>query len=257
MRLRVRRIVRVLVVMGTEDFAMQTVQLVVMAKPVTPGRVKTRLIGRLDKYQAATIHAAMLRCVLARTQAHVASRCGTTRMVLAVDDALIAAEGRDGPIDTAGSVGVEVPRCWHIATQGPGDLGERLERVWRRNPGPIIFFGVDSPDVPRAVLRAILPRLAEADVAVGPVDDGGYWTIACGRCEPRIFRGIDWGSPRVYHQTVLAVNRAGLSVARLPAWHDVDRLEDLTDLQTRLEAATETPLRDLRAELNRVCGNTR
>ena len=99
----------------------------------------------------------------------------------------------------AGS-GAGARRAWQVGQpvrvldQGEGDLGRRLDRVWRAagTASPIAFFGADSPDVPDAALREIPAALAECDVAVGPVEDGGYWTLAARRYQPRLLAGIDW-----------------------------------------------------------------
>jgi hypothetical protein len=124
-----------------------------------------------------------------------------------------------------------------IVDQGPGDLGDRLDRIWRiiAPSQPVAFFGCDSPDVPREAIEAIAPALEDHDVAIGPSADGGYWTLAAARYHPALLRGIDWGTENVYHATLSRAEEAGLSVHRLPMWADVDRIDDLRDLQARLD----------------------
>src|SRR5438034_16264 len=43
---------------------------------------------------------------------------------------------------------------------------------------------------------------------------------------PPIFEGIAWGGSRVLAATVKRVSAAGLRLALLPPWYDVDTLED-------------------------------
>jgi len=216
------------------------VAVVVMTRPACAGQVKTRLTaargGTLTDAQAAAVHAAMSRCVLGRLSQWSAIK------------GFIAVEG--GRVNPPGARPVQVPSGWSVLDQGTGDLGQRLGRVWRRvGGGPIAFFGVDSPDVPAEALAAAIEAARSHDVAAGPVDDGGYWTLAAVRYRAELLVGIDWGTDRVYHQTSQAARRLGLRLQALPAWHDVDGPADLAALQRRLVSADEPMLRQLRDEI--------
>ena len=46
-----------------------------------------------------------------------------------------------------------------------------------------------------------------------------------------VFSGIDWGSERVLHQTLAALDAAGLSYSLLPELRDVDRPQDLDEAE--------------------------
>lgn len=211
-----------------------------MAKPAVPGRVKTRLMTELSAEQAAAVHVAMSECVLDRLREHVPG------------DHVIAMAGDWGPgINRLG----QASDAWRTIDQGTGDLGQRLDHVWRTlGGGPVVFFGVDSPDVPSDVLVSIPASIEEADAAVGPVDDGGYWALAARAYAPALLRGIDWGGSSVYHQTRQAARSAGLALAELPRWHDVDEPADLRALLTRLADAAEPDLRRLRDQLESIKG---
>ncbi len=212
-----------------------------MAKAPEPGRVKTRLTARLSAEAAAAAHAAMMACVLTRVAAHLSAK-----PVLALAGRLPAEE-----VGAATGLEVAVDPAYEVVDQGEGDLGERLASVWRRvGGGRAVFFGVDSPDVPIGHLGAIPAALAEHDAAVGPVDDGGYWTLAANRLEPALLAGIDWGTANVYHQTRAAAGRAGLDLADLPPWRDVDEPADLDALCRRLRSADEPALIELRRRLD-------
>lgn len=200
---------------------------VLMAKMPAIGAVKTRLTvpgacGRAMGARAAVEVAwAMLACTAARL-----GRGG--RLVLAV---------------TPDGSGTEVARRLEAGTrpriidQGPGDLGRRIDRVWRTlgTQRPVAFFGADSPDIPDAVLAEIPAALLSADLAIGPTHDGGYWTLAAASHHPAVLDQIDWGSSNVYDQTCRRAAEAGLMVHQLPAWRDVDIQEDVDALRTRLK----------------------
>ena len=52
----------------------------------------------------------------------------------------------------------------------------------------------------------------------------------------RLFESIHWGTGRVLRQTRAAVRACGLSCHELPAWHDVDRPDDLDRVAREIRA---------------------
>ena len=141
--------------------------------------------------------------------------------------------------------------------QGRGDLGRRIDHVWRAiGGGPALFLGADSPDVPGTALAGVPVALARAEAAVGRVPDGGYWALAGRRLYPDLLAGIDWGTPRVYHQTLEAGRRGGLKLVDLAPWFDVDNIGDLQALRRRLGVRPgrhpDAALDDLRRALDHV-----
>ena len=224
-----------------------------MAKPAVAGRVKTRLIGGISALQAAAVHAAMLRCVLARVTMAFATRVDC-RLILALDMALAGADW-----DWMGVMpqhGLDVR--WLVMEQAQGHLGQRMLAVWRQvGGGRILFLGADSPDVPLAAVVGVLPALETADAVMGRVEDGGFWTVAAQRLTPTLFDRIDWGTGSVYHQTFAAAERAGLTLVEAPSWFDVDEPADLEKLRLRLNTCTESALVQLRMGLDRICEGER
>jgi rSAM/selenodomain-associated transferase 1 len=194
---------------------------VIMVKRPEPGAVKTRLVepGGVSASVAADIARAMLACIARRLDRIMP-------VVLAVTP------------DGCGRDLAHALSLSHLPTvdQGSGDLGERLDRVWRtQDPHePIAFFGCDSPDVPIDAIEAIVPALRDHDVAIGPTLDGGYWTLAASRYLPALLDQIDWGGENVYDQTLARARDAALRVHRLPEWVDVDRAVDVLALHQRL-----------------------
>ena len=109
--------------------------------------------------------------------------------------------------------------------QGPGDIGQRMLRVFRSlPPGPAIIVGSDIPDLaPEHVARGFA-ALGRADMVLGPAEDGGYWLIGLGPRARTIdpFKGVRWSSPWALSDTELGLP-AGLRLAL------VDRLADVDD----------------------------
>jgi glycosyltransferase A (GT-A) superfamily protein (DUF2064 family) len=72
-------------------------------------------------------------------------------------------------------------------------------------------------------------------VVLGPADDGGYYLVALrGAPAPGLFTNVPWSGPDVFSVTQTRARTAGLTVALLPPWYDVDVLADLRRLQTDL-----------------------
>ncbi len=204
---------------------MRDVSVIVMAKSPVVGRVKTRLFkgGVYSPAGACAVYEAMLACVVARVD-RVARELGAG-CVLAVDEASVMPERFVLP-------------GWEVVEQGGGDLGERLDRQWQRLGGRgVVFLGVDCPDVPSSSLEQAIRVAAgegEHPAAVGPTSDGGYWTLSAVRYLPALLRGIDWGTDKVYDQTLAAGASAGVAVGSLTGWHDVDEPGDVAALAGRL-----------------------
>ena len=109
--------------------------------------------------------------------------------------------------------------------QGPGDIGQRMLRVFRSlPPGPAIVVGSDIPDLAPAHVARGFAALGSADVVLGPAVDGGYWLIGLGPRARAIdpFKGVRWSSRWALADTERALP-AGFRLAL------VDRLADVDD----------------------------
>ncbi|MCG8618601.1 MAG: TIGR04282 family arsenosugar biosynthesis glycosyltransferase, partial [Desulfobacterales bacterium] len=119
----------------------------------------------------------------------------------------------------------------HYTPQGPGDLGDRLDRAFHdafaQNHRAAVAVGADCPGLTPAHVRLALRALRTRHIAIGPAHDGGYYLLATKKHHPQLFQNIDWGSDRVLAQTLDAAARLGLSVAQLPPLDDIDRPPDL------------------------------
>jgi rSAM/selenodomain-associated transferase 1 len=132
---------------------------------------------------------------------------------LAVTPDGFAREGRFWPLD--------VPRL----PQGRGDLGVRMARPFRYlPPGPVVVVGSDIPDLRRRHVAQAFRLLRRVDVVFGPARDGGYWLIGHRRRPfvPSLFKDVSWSTEHALAQTR----------ANVPAWHTVEQLEMLEDVDT-------------------------
>lgn len=194
--------------------------IVVMAKAPRAGEVKTRLTPPLTHAEAADLAACFVRDTFA-----------TARRV--AREAFVAYTPADGraPLEEL------LPGHDLFIEQRGADLGARLSAVIAeasaRGLGPLLVVGADSPTLPREFLSEALRALAagEADIALGPVEDGGYYAVAVPRPVEGLFDGVAWSTARAYEGTAENAERLGLKILRLPAWYDIDTREDLNRLR--------------------------
>ncbi|MBK6584078.1 MAG: glycosyltransferase [Gammaproteobacteria bacterium] len=120
-----------------------------------------------------------------------------------------------------------------IREQGPGDLGQRMQRALSlalSDYPAAILVGSDCPGFDPAYLLEATRILARTDAVLGPACDGGYVLIGFSRMHEAVFEGPAWGS-----DSVLAAQRARLLALgqrweELPLRADIDRPEDLWQL---------------------------
>jgi len=187
------------------------------------GRVKTRLAATIGEHAALDAHEALLRGTIERLR-------GAAEYALALhvegDPAALRVHGLPIEPQVQGDLGARMQAAMasmvgggqEIHTTIAGKPAPTLERV------PVgIVVGGDCPLLARAHVVSAIRSLHEgADVALVPVEDGGYVLIGMKACEPSLFTGIDWGSPRVLTQTLARAQSRRLRVAlQEPLW-DVD-----------------------------------
>src|SRR5947209_8726095 len=97
-----------------------------------------------------------------------------------------------------------------------------------------IVIGSDSPHIGRDIVASARRALDEADVVLGPADDGGYYLIAM-REPYDVFRSIPMSTSRVLQMTIELARSQGLKVSTLETLFDVDELPDLLRLAQLLQ----------------------
>jgi uncharacterized protein len=95
----------------------------------------------------------------------------------------------------------------------------------------VVLVGSDLPSLPPAHVIDAFTALATHDVVMGPSQDGGYYLVGLKQAEPRLFANLEWGSARVYHDTLLIARALQLTVATIPPWFDIDTRGDLASIQ--------------------------
>ena len=120
--------------------------------------------------------------------------------------------------------------------QHDGDLGVRLygalDRGLATGHPKVVILGSDSPTLPAQHIRWLLN--CDADVALGPTLDGGYYGIACRKISPMMFDAVRWSSVNALRDTTGGIERCEMSYEIGPEWFDVDTPEDLHRMRANL-----------------------
>jgi glycosyltransferase A (GT-A) superfamily protein (DUF2064 family) len=154
----------------------------------------------------------------------------------------------------AGVLGAALPPTVIVP---PGDVGiamcYAIDCALDHRATQVALIGSDLPSLPPAHVEAAFARLdAGADIVLGPAEDGGYYLIAATAPHPELFTGITWSTETVFAQTVAKVAAAGLTLATLPPWYDIDTGEDLRHCAADLAAHPDHPATATRAFLRRI-----
>ena len=196
--------------------------LVIMAKAPLPGDVKTRLVPPLSPEEAAELS----RCLLLDLIEELKSfRSGDLFIAFTpVEHAAFFSGIADGRF-------VCIPQRGH-------DLGERMKHIFEdlfsKGYKNIVVIGSDLPVFPSRFLQDAFMALDGSGYSVtfGPSRDGGYYLIGMNRYVPEIFQGIPWSSNSVLSTTVHKLSALELAPYFVPAWFDIDTIEDLGYLES-------------------------
>ena len=182
-----------------------------------PGVTKTRLLPVLTPEQCAGLHWAFLKDL--------------AQVYENVDAHLFVAYTADENWEALKPV---FPTARDFFPQEGADLGEKMYNAIARVLGlgyeAVVLTGADLPLLEPRHLLGGFAALENADLAMGPTSDGGYYLIGMKQPRREVFAISGYGGNSVYERTVAAAKNAGLSVAAAPVCDDVDTPEDLRRL---------------------------
>ncbi|WP_411901405.1 TIGR04282 family arsenosugar biosynthesis glycosyltransferase [Methylorubrum thiocyanatum] len=205
-----------------------TVALGIMCKAPRPGVTKTRLARVVGAERAAALSGCFLRDVAAGIASLPA-------------DLGARGYGVYAPAGTEEELRALLPEGFRLLLQEGEDLGAALAGAVRALIGPLghagaVLINADSPSLPPALLvQAVEALRAPGDrVVLAPASDGGYVLIGLKAEHPELFADIPWSTPAVYAATCARAAAAGLPVAALPMWYDIDDGETFAILEAEL-----------------------
>lgn len=205
---------------------------IVMAKRPAPGVTKTRLSPTLTPAQAAELYERLLLDTIDAIERR--TDCTT---VIAID--------QPESTDYFAAIAPDIEQVEQLA---PGDshaeLGDRLNTVLTaclaRGFSQVFAVGSDSPDLPPTHVDEAFAAFdnGEADVVLGPTEDGGYYLIGWKQRWPAIVREVQMSTPSVLDDTLAIADRVGARVALISPWYDVDTPGDLARIRS---SVTDSP----------------
>ena len=197
--------------------------LIIFAKEPVAGQVKTRLSPPLSLKAAARLYHYFLEDILEEMGRLPA-------ITLAVAYSPAGAENFFRQITP--------PQALLFPQEGD-DLTTRLVRAFARGFAggfkQVLARNSDSPDLPGEIVQAGEQALKEdgVDLVLSPSPDGGYNLVGLRKPRPRLFQGISWSSARVLSDTLDLARQQALAVHLLPAWPDIDTMDDLRAFAAR------------------------
>jgi rSAM/selenodomain-associated transferase 1 len=200
--------------------------LLVVAKRPAPGQTKTRLSPPLSPEQASALYECFLQDTLA-----------LIRQVPQAQPVIAYLPQGEKAYFTG------LAPDFELLLQEGADLGARLDQALtyylERGYERVVIMDSDSPTLPAAYLTAAFELLDEADVVLGPCDDGGYYLIGLKRPAPRLLREVQMSTSTVTAETLALAAEEGLQVKLLPVWYDIDDVTTLRRLVSELAEAPE------------------
>lgn len=195
-------------------------RVILFARPLVRGTVKTRLEPALGAEGALHLYEALLRYVVSVCQE---AELGPLTLAYAGDRPGAALAGLGEALGAA------------LISQGPGDLGDRMARALgdalEAGAWPVLL-GTDLAGLKPSHLTAAAAALQDGDdYAFAPAEDGGYGVVAARRLDPELFAAMPWSTPAVMSETAKRLAWLGRAWTRLPNLYDIDGPEDLPRLE--------------------------
>lgn len=223
--------------------------LIQFAKSPVAGEVKTRMISELGAQGACHLHELLTEKVMGNLVAD-----GLAKSYLYSNDP--ASSKLQAMVK---NIGLQFNTVIPLRQQEGADLGQRMAQAfakhllldqnaagmevkgkevkdkefkYKERKSIVVLVGSDCPALDTNYIEQAINALDDnndqlADVVIGPADDGGYVLIAMNKAYLSLFDNIEWGSGRVFAQTLATVKQLGLRLTVLKSLADIDRPADL------------------------------
>lgn len=184
--------------------------LIVFAKNIVLGKVKTRLAKTIGDNEAFNVYVHLVKI--------------TERESLKMENCDVHIYFSD----------VVLKALWpgnQKYVQVGNGLGERMKNAFdssfKLGYKRVIGIGSDLPDLNADVMNRGLKSLQSNDTVFGPSEDGGYYLIGMNQMISEIFIDKAWSTETLLNETKLELDALGYSCELLEKLNDVDTIEDL------------------------------
>ncbi|OQP60242.1 TIGR04282 family arsenosugar biosynthesis glycosyltransferase [Niastella populi] len=189
--------------------------LLIFARNLVYGQVKTRLAATIGRQRALAVYELLLEHTVAVTER------------LPFDKVVFYSEKIDG-----GDIWND--RSYKKQVQAGNDLGERMRHafatVFGKGYQKAAIIGTDCFELTTLIITEAFECLDKYDVVIGPAKDGGYYLLGMKKLYPGLFNDIQWSTDQVLKQTLAACEQLQISTHLLPALSDIDHEEDLKNI---------------------------
>lgn len=120
--------------------------------------------------------------------------------------------------------------------QGQGDLGHRLDYVYRKlnSSSYRVLLGADAPQISQALLQEANIKAKDFDFVIGPAADGGFYLFLGKTDIPTdVWCSVTYSEDSTTRTLISRLEKYG-TVGLLPSLTDVDYMKDLHSLHSEL-----------------------
>ena len=116
------------------------------------------------------------------------------------------------------------------AKQAEGNLGYKMMRafadMFQKGYQSVCIIGSDCLSLTATAIKEAFDKLEQADVVIGPSEDGGYYLLGMKKVIAPIFTNKQWSTDSVFPETMTAIKLLSLTHSLLPVLSDIDTEED-------------------------------
>ncbi len=197
--------------------------LIFFAQSPVCGKVKSKLTPQLTPEQACALHEALMLDVI-----------DVYHSVHDVDLLLFYESSDDRKYFQ-----IQIPDIPQFLQDG-ATHGERMrnafDEAFSQGHRRVLLFHTELPTLPLRNIFSAFHLLDAFDdaIVVGPLDDGGIYSIGLKMPLPEIFEGIKYDRSNIYYQMMKRICRLDLAVYVLPPWYNITTIADVKRLDVDL-----------------------
>ena len=107
--------------------------------------------------------------------------------------------------------------------QGPGNIGDKMWRVFSKNPNKVIIIGSDIPDINSKIILKAWKKLHTSNIVLGPAQDGGFWLIGISQSKKitGLFKNVIWTRHNTLEQIKKNINPS-IKISFVKTLKDID-----------------------------------
>lgn len=184
----------------------------IFAKAPLLGAVKTRVAAQVGDECALKLHKLLCSSMIEK-----ARLCGADRV----------------EIWTTSEQGVEYfrPSGFPVFVQQGKDLGRRMYHALEQRVSQfqnVVLVGADAYSLTVKDFNDAFNGLLNHDMVFSPAEDGGYVLVgASNKVDFSVFQDVQWGTNKVFAQTLAKLEQAKIHYSCLEQRWDIDRLNDI------------------------------